>query len=137
MTTSPAAQDVAALGGGSDSDSDEGGASPLPSRKDSRVPAAPSDAPSSVNLAGKFDWNQAGLAQASELTARNAQLLTALGEREREIDKLRTLIDSIEPVEGVDVEKFRDILENGPDDVEHDIRCASSPTARHGPRPVP
>lgn len=62
---------------------------------------------------GDFDFQGAGFQQVQSLTEDNATLVAQMDEKNSEIDRLTDLIAAIEPIPGMEPEKFLDIMQGG------------------------
>ena len=79
--------------------------------------AAPEQAPEKFE--GDFDWD--GFSGAQKLSEQNAELVTQLDAKDKEIDELHVLMRAIEPIPGLDPEKFLDVMQ-GNEMVDQDYR---------------
>jgi hypothetical protein len=70
---------------------------------------------------GEFKWD--GFSEAKELSGQNATLLTQLDAKDKEIDELHVLMRAIEPIPGLDPERFLDVM-HGSEMVDQDYRDA-------------
>jgi hypothetical protein len=70
---------------------------------------------------GEFKWD--GFEAAGDLMTRNADLLQELDEKGKEVAKYQTLLTALEPVPGLDPEKFLDIMV-GTEVIDQDYRDA-------------
>jgi hypothetical protein len=70
---------------------------------------------------GEFKWD--GFNEAKELSDQNASLLTAMDAKDKEIHELHVLMRAIEPIPGLDPERFLDVMQ-GSEMVDQDYRDA-------------
>ncbi|OQR99547.1 hypothetical protein THRCLA_06467 [Thraustotheca clavata] len=68
---------------------------------------------------GEFKWD--GVNEIQQLKQHNSELLASIKTQKQQIAELQLLLEAVEPLPGVDVEAFRDILQ-GSEVVDHDIR---------------
>ncbi|KDO20799.1 hypothetical protein SPRG_13615 [Saprolegnia parasitica CBS 223.65] len=66
-----------------------------------------------------FKWD--GISDIQMLKHQNAELVAAIKSQKQQINELQLLLEAMEPVPGLDVDSFKDILQ-GSEIVDHDIR---------------
>lgn len=72
-------------------------------------------------FSGDFDFGGPGFQQVSQLTEENAGLLSQLDAKNAEIDRLEDLLAAVEPVPGMEPERYLDVMQ-GTEVVDQDPR---------------
>ena len=71
---------------------------------------------------GEFDWGEQGIGvESARLQQENADLAVALDQRAREVKRLEVVLQTMQPIPGLDPSALLDVLVNG-ERQEHDIR---------------
>ncbi|EQC40840.1 hypothetical protein SDRG_01907 [Saprolegnia diclina VS20] len=73
----------------------------------------------SSNNQSDFKWD--GISDIQSLKHQNAELVAAIKSHKQQINELQLLLEALEPIPGLDVDAFKDILQ-GSEIVDHDIR---------------